>query len=92
VGGAGEVGLDLYLKDATYKIMSNELIMILGGGEKHSYLMHNNPYHDEDAVFVQAVKSGKGNAIKSTYADSLKTLKVTLAANQSAKTGKVIKL
>ncbi len=47
---------------------------------------------DEDTAFVQAVKSGKRAAIKSNYADALKTLAVTLAANQSAKTGKTVKV
>jgi predicted dehydrogenase len=92
LGGAGEVGLDLYLKGATYKIMSNELLVIQADGEKHTYAHRNNPYHDEDVAFVQAVKSGKRTGIRSTYADSLKTLRVTLAANQSAKTGKPVRL
>jgi predicted dehydrogenase len=92
LGGVGEIGLDLYLKGAAYKIMSGELIVIQDGGERHTYAQRNNPYYDEDVAFVQAVKTGRRTGIRSTYADSLKTLKVTLAANQSAKTGKTVKL
>jgi myo-inositol 2-dehydrogenase/D-chiro-inositol 1-dehydrogenase len=88
---AGENALDLYLLDATYKISGNTL-EVADKEATHTYRFNNNPSLDEDKAFVQAVKTGKRTGIRSTYADALKTLKVTLAANQSAKTGKVVKV
>lgn len=40
-----------------------------------------------DAVFVQAVRTGAASAIRSTYADAVRSLAVSLAANASAQTG-----
>ena len=49
-------------------------------------------YVTEDRVFIDAVKTGNTSQIRSTYADSLKTLELTLAASRSFETGKVIYL
>jgi predicted dehydrogenase len=91
LGGVGEVGLSLYLKDAIYDLHGNTL-SLRQSGETRTFTHRNDPYVDEDATFIEAVKSGKRAAIKSDYADALKTLRVTLAANQSAKSGKPVTL
>jgi predicted dehydrogenase len=51
-----------------------------------------DPYFEEDKVFIEAVKTGDTSKIKSSFEDAVKTLKITLAANESAKTGKAISL
>ena len=40
-----------------------------------------------DAAFIHAVKTGKTDRIRSTYRDATQTLAVTLAANESMRTG-----
>lgn len=40
--------------------------------------------------FIDAVKTGESSAIRSDYADALETLRVTLAASESFRTGDVI--
>jgi len=45
-----------------------------------------------DAAFVAAVLSGDSSGVLTPYADSVKSLAVTLAANESAQTGEVVKL
>ena len=47
---------------------------------------------DIDATFLNAVKTGDRSAIRSDYRDALKTLKVTLAATESASKKKSIVL
>lgn len=42
-----------------------------------------------DRVFVDAVKSGDGSKIRSPYADAVKSLAISLAANKSGKSGKL---
>jgi len=42
-----------------------------------------------DRVFVDAVKSGDGSNIRSPYADAVKSLAISLAANKSGKSGKL---
>jgi predicted dehydrogenase len=44
-----------------------------------------------DEAFIQAVRTGDAMLIQSNYADALRTLDVTLAANESAKTGKAVR-
>jgi myo-inositol 2-dehydrogenase / D-chiro-inositol 1-dehydrogenase len=91
LGSMNDVGLDLMLRDTVYELRSNSLT-VRHGGETHTYEHRNSAMLDEDRAFVKAVKTGRKLGIKSTYPDALKTLAVTLAANQSAKSGKPVKL
>jgi len=43
----------------------------------------------EDRIFLQAVREKKPDMILSSYADAVKTLRATFAANDSAMTGKI---
>jgi predicted dehydrogenase len=43
-----------------------------------------------DEVFIRAVRTQDGSEIRSPYRDALRTLDVTLAANESARTGKPV--
>lgn len=44
-----------------------------------------------DEVFVNAVKTGDGSAIRSPFSDGVKTLALTLAMNESARTGQAVR-
>ncbi|NLG24106.1 MAG: Gfo/Idh/MocA family oxidoreductase, partial [Clostridiales bacterium] len=50
----------------------------------------NNQTNDLDRAFIDAVVAGDPSAVRSPYADALKTLKLGFAANESMETGKVI--
>ncbi len=91
VNGVSEAGLSIVVKDAIFDLHSNAL-NIRRANETHTFLHRNNPYLDEDRAFIEAVQSGQRSGIKCTYADALKTLRVTLAANQSAKSGRPVKI
>jgi len=47
-------------------------------------------YLEEDKVFINAVATGDGSPIKSPYSDAVKTLEVTIAANEASKKKQVI--
>jgi len=49
-------------------------------------------YEEQDKAFIQAIVTSNENLILSNYENGLKTLSVTLAANESNKTGKAIAL
>jgi hypothetical protein len=49
-----------------------------------------NAYLREDQVFLEAIRSGDGSRIRSSYADAVKSLAVSLAANESYQTGKPV--
>jgi len=46
----------------------------------------------ENETFINAVKKGDCSGIKSDYADAVQTLRVTLAAEESASCGKPVKV
>ena len=45
-----------------------------------------------DRIFIDAIKTGDTSKVLSDYEDALKSLKLTLACNESILTGKAIKL
>lgn len=59
-------------------------------GEVEEYDNDVSGYVEEDRIFIDAVKSGDTSQIRSPYADSLKTLELTLAASRSFETGQSI--
>ncbi|HPC43709.1 MAG TPA: Gfo/Idh/MocA family oxidoreductase [Candidatus Latescibacteria bacterium] len=61
-------------------------------GEEHIYKDARNPTAHEQEAFLCAVAKKNGPPILSDYADAMKTLRVTLAANKSMETGKPVKL
>lgn len=91
LSGLREVGLSLVVKDAIYDLFGNAL-SIRRTDQTQNIMHRNNAYLDEDKAFIEAVQTGKRGGLKSTYADALKTLRVTLAANQSAKSGRPVKI
>ncbi|MCR8657316.1 Gfo/Idh/MocA family protein [Paenibacillus endoradicis] len=56
------------------------------------YHNQSNPYENEAKAFLHAIRTGDVSLIRSNYADAYRTHQVTMAANESASTGKVIKL
>ena len=46
----------------------------------------------EDRLFLRAAATGERGTFPSSYADAIRTLRVTLAANQSAETGRAVRL
>jgi hypothetical protein len=46
----------------------------------------------QNTAFIQAVRDNNPALIHSSYADAMRTLRVTLAANESVKTGRPVSL
>lgn len=90
--GDYKVGLDIISKDLYFQINGSSQLVTVDKGNRTSEAFEGDPYYREDEVFIEAVRSGDPSAIRSDYSDAVKTLEVTLAANESAKTGMPIKL
>jgi len=80
-------------------IVCRGLVIEVGGGARimerdkvEEVEGKTNANQAENRVFIDAVKSGKRDAIRSDYADAVKTLAVTLACNESAATGKPVEV
>lgn len=85
------VGLDVYTDRGVLEIRGDGLRELTKDGEtKHPNIA--NPYALEDEAFVHALRTGDTSRILSDYEDSLRTHAVTIAANESAKSGRPISL
>ena len=85
----GKVGLDIYTRDLVLRMGSGR-VEIAEKGRTEIVESENDPYLDEDRIFLEAVESGDGSKIRSPYHDAIRTLKVTLAANRSIAEGRPI--
>jgi len=86
-----EVGLRLFAKDLMVHIGGNQLTVTKPGKSK-TITPGGNANLTEDKIFVSAVKSHNPSKIRCTYEDGAKTLAVTLAAMESAGTGRTVSL
>lgn len=85
------IGLTVLCEGTVIKI-EPEKVTLEEKGKLTEILCRDDPYLAENLAFINALKTGDASAIKSDYADGVKTLAVTLAANESMKTGKTVSL
>ncbi|NIM04240.1 MAG: hypothetical protein GTN69_04100 [Armatimonadetes bacterium] len=83
------LGLEVICKDFALELDGNTL-RLQYADRKENFTFENDPYVDEDRAFVEALKSGRGDGILSSYQDAVRTLAVTLAANRSAEEGRPV--
>jgi predicted dehydrogenase len=81
------VGDDLYLK-----FMLDLKLCGSVGGDQIEYDGVESGYFRQVEHFMKAVETNDQSLIRSNYADAVKTLAVTLAANRSLETGKIEKV
>lgn len=84
------VGLHVVCRDFVIEVDGGARI-VESGKEEH---VHNRSdvRFLQNQVFIEAIQSGKRDAILSDYSDAVKTLAVTLAANQSAERGRPVEV
>ncbi|MEF2968278.1 Gfo/Idh/MocA family oxidoreductase [Paenibacillus sp. M1] len=90
-GGVGEVGLSLYT-DKGILGWNPDRLEITGAEEKNTYTMNDNPYMKESEAFIHALRTGDSSGILSSYADAVRTQRVTCAALESAASGKPVQI
>lgn len=91
LGQGYTVGLHIAAKDLVLEIDGGNL-RVLRPGKTEIIANNVNAFQAEDQTFIHAVRTGDTSGIRSTYEDAMKTLAVTLAANESARTGVPVKL
>jgi myo-inositol 2-dehydrogenase/D-chiro-inositol 1-dehydrogenase len=91
-GGGGGVWLNVYAHDTTllFTGWEHSVKILRKGAEPEEIKGEGDIFAVEDAVFLQAIRSGDGGKIQSSYSDATKTLELTLAANESIMTGKPV--
>ncbi len=93
-GGGGGVWLNVYAHEATFLFTGWEhSAQVLQVGAKPETIPGEpGIFAVEDAIFLEAVRSGSNEAVLSSYADAARTLELTLAANRAMETGEVVRL
>jgi predicted dehydrogenase len=83
-------GVEVFGRD--YRLtLAGRTLTILEGSETQTYQSETASYFKvQDDAFVEAVRSGDWSGIRSTYEDALETAEVTLAAHESAVSGKPV--
>ncbi|WP_168119739.1 Gfo/Idh/MocA family oxidoreductase [Paenibacillus sp. HB172176] len=84
-------GLQLYTSKGVLELSSNGLIQV-EPNQRMEYSNHSDPYVRENEAFLHAVRTGDSSKIMSPYKDAWQTHRVTMAANESARTGLPVKL
>ncbi|RKN84402.1 Gfo/Idh/MocA family protein [Paenibacillus ginsengarvi] len=88
-----KTGINVYTEQGVAEVQSNGTRIVRTKEEASAPFSNTpNPRVFEDQAFLDAVRTGDQSLIKSSYADSLKTHEITIAANLSAATGKPVKL
>lgn len=85
------MGVEIMGRDFRVEINGTTLT-IIEKDETTSYPSEVNFYEVQDRTFIEAVKANNQELILASYEDGLKTLAVTLAANQSDELGEIVKL
>lgn len=86
----GGVSLQVITPEATVSFAGGA-ITINEDGRITQHTSSLDMYEEEDRVFIEAVRTGRKNKIRSSYSDSLKSFLVTFAANESIQSGMPVK-
>ena len=87
----GRIVLDIVTPEASFSIEDGRL-SVTEDSTKTIYMPKVDMYAEENKVFIEAVRTGKKNKIRSSFSDALKSFLVTYAANESIETGLPIKV
>ncbi|MDA1191782.1 MAG: Gfo/Idh/MocA family oxidoreductase [Candidatus Poribacteria bacterium] len=82
-------GLNLFAKNFIIEYTYGGM-KVRGEGDPETFKTGNDMYAAEDAVFIDAVRSGDKSAIRSDYRDAVKSLEVSLLARQASEKRAVI--
>lgn len=83
------VGLNVITPDLVVEIRGGS-VKLIRSHETTELRSRVNPTLVEDQIFIDAVESGDRSKIRSPYADAVRSLAVTLAANLSAERGEAV--
>jgi myo-inositol 2-dehydrogenase/D-chiro-inositol 1-dehydrogenase len=86
----GEVGLKVYTPERIVEVSWGRMVET-EANRKEEYFSRDNPYLRESEAFLTAIRTGDRSLIRSDYSDGVRTLAVTLAADESARTRSHIK-
>ena len=90
--GRGKGGIDIFTKDMTIEYRERRSITVITEDGTELIQVENDYFQDLDNAFIDAVRKKDESALKSTYADAVKTQEVVMAVNRSLETGEVVQI
>jgi predicted dehydrogenase len=90
LSGWGRVNVEVFGRSLVADITQSRAVLTTGSDKREEIPGTVNPYVQEDRIFVDAVKSGDGSAIRAPYADAVQSQKISAAASVSMETGRMV--
>jgi myo-inositol 2-dehydrogenase/D-chiro-inositol 1-dehydrogenase len=87
----GEVGLKVYTPERIVEVSWGRMVET-EANRKEEFFSRDNPYLRESEAFLTAIRTGDRSLIRSDYSDGVRTLAVTLAADEARRTRSCIKM
>lgn len=85
------IGLHLFGDALAIELSERDMTVRTGEHATAAYGAGVDPFLLEDRAFIDAVQ-GKENRIRASYAEALKTHRITIAAEESARSGQIVRL
>jgi myo-inositol 2-dehydrogenase/D-chiro-inositol 1-dehydrogenase len=82
----GEVGLKVYTPERIVEVSWGRMVET-EVNRKEEFFSRDNPYLRESEAFLEAIRTGNRSLIRSDYSDGVRTLAVSLAADESGRIG-----
>jgi myo-inositol 2-dehydrogenase/D-chiro-inositol 1-dehydrogenase len=92
VGGGITLNVYGHRSAAFFTGWEHNLRLVRAGHDTVEIVGEPDIFYVEDEAFIRAVRSRSQKPIQSSYADGLKTMAVSFAANESMKTGRPVKV
>ncbi len=89
-GGGMQSGMNIYCADATLEYALRSWLKIRDVNGEQYYERGDEQTGIQDRIFLNAVRTGDRSGILADYEEAVKSLKLTLACNESIETGKTI--
>lgn len=88
----GKVGFEIYTPHYRIEYNWGRSLSVISGDRREEINVPGENHMKAMSTFIEAVRNKDPYAIRSNYDDALNTLRLTLAANESMKSGKAVKL
>jgi predicted dehydrogenase len=91
LSGGGATGMYVITEDAVVQFHKT-MVKTVRDGRVNEHYSTVNPYFEESRAFIEAIQNSDQSRVLSSYSDALATLRVALAARDSAQSHKPIRL
>jgi hypothetical protein len=92
IPGFAGAGFQIICRDSIVEYDWRQEIRYLRNNQLEKIPVKESSHLRAVRAFIEAIKTKNPEGIKSTYADAMKTLGITLAANQSIQSRQIVRL